>query len=1027
MVRTTPLLFVLLTASFVPAQIDRARDDFNLAAGLYDRSLHDRAVKAFRQFLEKWPRNPRVPKARFYLGQSLVELNREQEALPHFQAYVASGERALRGEARLRAGELAHRLGRHAAATEVLDALLKERNPDRVTEAGLYFLGEAAVAAGNEKRGREAYERLVAAFARGSYAAYASQALGFLEFKAKQPQAALSHFSRARGAEDAELAMEARCMIGECLLELGKANEAHDAFAQARRGAQGSFAAQAGLGSARALLAMKKADEAVAEFTRVARAHPGDERVPGALIRAAATLHQTGKSPLGLRLLGQVRSAKGQDAQDLAYWRGLLMAETGSRGQAIEELKGALAKESGPGSLRRRYTLGDQLTKAGRLAEAAEVFSAIRKEAGDDEIGAEAAYAEAFVLNRLKKYDAAARVLESLTRRRVPDGLRRDGLFALAENLFALKRYDRARATYERLVEDSKGVHQESLYKSGWCAYLLSRHDDAIASFQRLLKLEPGPFHGEARYLIGKCHEAAGRHDQAQSTFAALGKSRGSGDLQVRARLGAAAAARKRGQNSAAIKSYADALRVAKDPLIKGDALLGMADLLLETGDGEEAEAAYRRLLTEVPKHPRLEEARLGRGWALRLMKRHEEAAGAARELAGQTKDVGRLGEALYLTGLSESARDRHGPAAEALQTLLQKCAKHPRTDEARLLLGISLARAGRHADAEPALARIAAGPKETKGRDTALYELAFCHDARKASDARDGVFERLLRDHPKSPFVPDVLFRLGEAAYAQKKWQQAAQRYAALCDHAGAGEFHDKAWYKRGWCARRQSQHPEAARAFEKVAAQKKSPLAGESWYLAGEDHLAAKAPAEALRCFAQVTKGFPNHELAAPAELQRILCTARLGRHDRVIQEAPAILARHGKRPRALRVRSALGDAFFAKKQWGRARVAFRNVTTASEGPLAARAQFHIGKSHQLEGQLDDAVDELLKVTILYAHPRWAARATLLAGDILAGKGLTDKARRLYQELKKSYGATPEAELVDERIQKLQRKEGK
>ena len=42
------LLYFLSPSSL--AQVDRARDDYNFSAGLYDRGLDDRAVRAFKSF-----------------------------------------------------------------------------------------------------------------------------------------------------------------------------------------------------------------------------------------------------------------------------------------------------------------------------------------------------------------------------------------------------------------------------------------------------------------------------------------------------------------------------------------------------------------------------------------------------------------------------------------------------------------------------------------------------------------------------------------------------------------------------------------------------------------------------------------------------------------------------------------------------------------------------------------------------------------------------------------------------------------
>ena len=169
-------------------------------------------------------------------------------------------------------------------------------------------------------------------------------------------------------------------------------------------------------------------------------------------------------------------------------------------------------------------------------------------------------------------------------------------------------------------------------------------------------------------------------------------------------------------------------------------------------------------------------------------------------------------------------------------------------------------------------------------------------------------------------------------------------------------------------------------------------------------------------------MVKDHSDHELARESRLRRVLCLRELGRWEAVVAEAPPALGGQGEGAWALRVRSALGDAFFARRAWDRCRAAYREVTR-SDGEYAARAQYRIGRSYEEAEDPDQAIDELLKVAILYGHQSWIARASLRAGDLLAASGQSEKARRLYSEVVKNHQGTTEARTAQDKLSAMQK----
>ncbi|MAG56855.1 MAG: hypothetical protein CMJ83_11230 [Planctomycetes bacterium] len=1011
---------MLFLVSGTWAQVDRARDDYNFAAGLHDRGLHGRAIKAFEDYLRRWPRDARLPKAQFYLGESLVAENREKEALPHL-VKSAQADHALKPEAQLRAGELLHRGGRHQEAIKHLIEVAGGNHRKEIAESALYFLAEASVDAGLRDNGRVAYQRLLKSHPRGTYTAYAQSALAFLDYEDKKPDEARRRFELLVNA-DGEVGQEARTMVGECYLAAGNHAEARKAFDGARRD-PGRFGAQVVLGLVRADLGLRRLDEAIAIYGVYREQWPDDPRGHAAMIRGAADLHAAGRDEDGLKVIEVVKGASGKEAQDLAYWSGLLMARTGRIDDAIARLRSAVKEEPTP---RRKFSLADALSKKGSFKEAATLFAEVRRETKDETIAAESAFAEAFARNKLDDYEKAASLLDVVRRSKASSDLKADAVFALGENLFALKRYSVARRHYQSMfqVKNLPAARAAScLYKIGWCDYLEKRHDEAVATLDRLLKEHPkSSFGDEARYIIGKCHEAEGRDAEARKVFSGLAKSRTAPQLGVKALLGSGAAAHRGGDLEAAADSYRRVVANAQNENDRVIALAGLGDVLSDSDKPEEAEGAYGKVLEHYGEHARAPACRLGRAWCLRALNRHDDAIRCVAPLT-KSDDAAMRGEGLYLLALEESALKRWPRVVTALGDFDRRCPGHPRRIESHLLLGIAHARQDDHDDAILVLTRVVAAGRDVPGRSSALYEIAFCHDAKKQPKARDAALTRLLKDHSNCAFVPDVLFRLGESAYASGVWPEALARYRALADAKGGESYRDKALYKAAWCLKRMDQFAKAAAGFAQVSAVEGSPLSAESCFLAGEQFHTAKQYEPAAQHFGQMLKRHSSHELAVEAAQRRVICLAELKSWENVVREAPRALAKNEDGPWALRVRSALGDAFFARKSWDRARAAYRAVTSTSEGELAARAQYRIGVTHVEEDDQEKAIDELLKVTILYGHAKWIARAGLRSGDLLAAAGQENKARRLYEDVVKNHRGSAEARTATQRIAAMEK----
>lgn len=1006
MIRVSAIAAVLCALA-VPAaaQASSAQDDFAFAAGLHDRGLHDRAVKAFENFLERWPRDSRVAKARFHLAQSLSATGRDEEALSQFNRYISSNDTSLLNEARLRAGEVELRLGRPAAAAKRLKELAGSADIGDLLEPALYLLGEAANASADAATAEAAFARLVKQFSTGPYAGAALNALGFLKFAAGEAEQARSHFEAAASSpgSGSEIVLEAELMLAECSLLGGDARAALRRLDRLGKD-PGRFGGQAALIRARAFLDLKRGEEGAEVLKRAVRDHPGEPRLGRTLLRAAADLETLGKPSLGIELLDLVQPADADEAKDVAYWRGRLLASGGHVEESLEQL--AIAAATSP---RRKFAYGDALAKAGRHGEAAEIFAALNR-ADDGELRREAAFAEAFSRNRLGEHERAVALLRELGGESLPRDFEIDVLLALGENLFALKRYPEAAKAYDKVAEAQAGARTtQALHKRVWCAWIERDLDAAEKACGSLLASEAdAAVKSEVAYLLARVFEAQGRHEEAADRFGSLARDRSAGEYRGMATLGQAAALRQLGRHQEAEGLYQSLARSEQSGETLAAALQGLGEVQTLLGRPGDAIRSFTRVIERHGGSPLLPSALLGRGWALRATGGAARAAADAAR-AAEDGDERIAAEASYLLALLHHEAERHDEAASVLTRLVDAPAARGRQGELHMLLGLSLARAGRHDAARVHLERVADGERGAPGRDAALYELAFGHEAAGRPDERAACLRRIVDELPESALAADASFRLANREYDEGRYEQALKDYGFALSTADP-EIADKACYKAAWSLVKLGRPAEAAEMFEKVAGGR-SELAAESLYLAGQAFEEAGDLAAATDRFGRMAASHRRHELAPDAACRAVVLLARAEAHDDVIKAAPGVLARHGDEPRAVDVALSLGRAYAAKEQWEPARTAFRRAAKAAGGPKSAEAQYRIGLAYREEGDMDRALDEFLRVSILYGHAEWVARATLASARLLDAAGEGSKARRLFDDLVRDHPGTEQA----------------
>lgn len=98
---------------------------------------------------------------------------------------------------------------------------------------------------------------------------------------------------------------------------------------------------------------------------------------------------------------------------------------------------------------------------------------------------------------------------------------------------------------------------------------------------------------------------------------------------------------------------------------------------------------------------------------------------------------------------------------------------------------------------------------------DQVLYQLSRAYDELGMTDQAMGVMNRIVKEYPKSRYVDEVQFRIGEYWFTRRKWLTAEKAYLSIADKGAASQFYELSLYKLGWTFYKQDMYDEALQRF--------------------------------------------------------------------------------------------------------------------------------------------------------------------------------------------------------------------
>lgn len=1029
-----------------PAWADQADDQFDVAAGHYARSRWELAWKEFDLFLTQFGSHPRADEARFFRGESAMQLRRYREARDDYRQYLSDGGTRHATLARFRVAEAGYLLADTAQAIADLQQFLEKHPSDPLAMRALPYLAELQLATGDVDAAERSFRRALEQFPRGPLEDECRLGLARCLQRRQQVDEAALYFRAIAAKRGSPLAPRAQYSLAAGEYAAGRMDKAMAEYQRViDQYPDSSWAARATLGQARclhhqnrykqaeALLRPLTADPAVAveaglwlgltykargewdkayqALTAAAQtAGPDDQR----LLLAAVFFHAADSA----RLMNELATARRLYERVAHGWPDSSLAVDGLLGQlltalaaedhaAVDRLAQQLANQSPTGrqriyagrawarSLLTRKKYQQAVTVLLPLLNrqvAAPADAIARGHAGDDAVttNEELVWSVQLASAASQATDAnLARVVHSGAPADLERQQRAEDEYLLAVAYQGLKRHHEALIIVDRVLTHAQGILAADAHLTRAAALLaLDRDLDALDDLRHYRAHHP---QGEQR---ANCLEElavvlakAGRQAEAQDVYREL-TTTADGETLAAATVRLAQTLHVAGEQDWSAELYRAALQMPASDELRQRTLTGLARLHTARDEAGRAAEVWAMLLEQFPAGTIAGEAALARA-------RHLADAGqatAALELYQQVIDGRYAGDGEQVALALWAA----GQLAEAQGQKEQAVAWYERIDRDH---------------------------RSVHYHDAVLYQWAWA--ARDLNRLQESLrlFQRIVEEHPQSRYWHDAGFRLAEGQFEAGQSDESQQLVARLLAADPPAAIAPHLYYLAGRQAIARTDWTAAADAMRKVTANSGDPLAPLAAYWAAEATFQMEQFEAAAEAFSTLPKLLHDTrpDLAARACMRLAQALMATKQWRQALAAAEAAIAAYPDFELLYELDFVRGRCLAARALLDEAREAYRAVLRSPQGgktETAAKAQWMIGETFFHQQNYEAAVREYLRVEILFAYPQWQSAALLQAGKCYERLGQYEQAATLFSRVVKDF---PDSPYKDEAQQRL------
>lgn len=1057
------LLLLVSPQGHATAHADAGDDLYNFSLGLIRQKRYDDATKNLEKLLVDFPNHPKTEIARFRLGLTYLTQKQYKPAREHLRTFVArNADSQYLPEAMYQSAYSSYQLGEMKDADAEFEAFHKKYDENEYREWSLVYQGYARLQLESRETAKLSFESAIAEFPEGRMREDADFGLArVLELDGKVDDAVKIY--RALAERPAGLRNEQAYMkLGNLLYDRRQFDLAAAEYLKlVEKFPRSTLAPAARLNAGYACFQMGEFQQAAENFDLAAAVE--DQQVTALYWKGLShkALEQWEPAIESLSKAAKVLGNQPQVAPVRFHW-----ADCELRAARLDKaiplfVACADADSKGEFADDALYFASEASLRTADFDTAEQLLLRLKKDYPQSALGSyvpllqgRLALAKADVDNLKSAESLFREILESGE----PPATRDVARFQLAR---ALERQDRCDEALQiltpwtsTLTAESPAEFHEACLLEAECQRRLAatRFSETSALRKQLKALKSAPTPPDTSDLeaqIAEQVQSIGVH--AEAGIAAL-------DRYVSLQ-----SAQKEGRNILLLRALCEALRgrqseskAALDALTRQSPenadlwqkVFEIAEIAYDSERYTWALELYLSLVKLDRDTPWRPLALSGAGWSQSELKQYAQAADTFGTLVDDYPRHEIAPEAAYMR--AESLR-RDGKTAEAGTAFAAAFETYAPADAVGLSAatgqGLHAYRAGLEAAriarelkeyeaADARYARLLERFPELPQRDLLYREWALANLDGERYDRADELHRRLIEQFPESPHIDAAFLSLAESDFQAGRVAQARKAFAALAGDAEAESLlRERAIMHLVRLSVLEQKWDEVIRWGERFAAS--FPEAADRFdadFYRAEALLNLDRHDEADKLLLPLYERRDDPPVAQAGWRPRLwvhLAQSAVRRKDypRVETLAAEMQSAEGTEPFRYQMREVLGLSYKNQAKFDEALAEFRGIIADESGQkteTAAKAQFLIGEIWLLRKEYKTALDEYLKVYLLYKAPEWQAPALYQAGLCDEALMQWDKALTSYEDLRRDFPQSEYAKRAAERIPAVKAKIG-
>ena len=995
-------MIALVTAMLVTAQLaavvaDDATRQVQFAKGLYARAQWDAAAVELESFLRQHPDHPEAPKAEFYLGETLVQQQRYQEAGRRFLRYLdIQPNGTFRKQVLFRVAECAF-LSKLPTAQQHLDAFSRAFPDDRLNGLVLTYRGQVALQREEPRKAeilfRQSLDTFPDAVTQDECRLGLARALEALD---RTDEAERYYMALAAKSQNAT-AIEAKYRLASLRYAQHQYVSALNTFAELDAIPKSSpWAPSVGLGKGWALMKLGRYYDADKAFTQLSD-------------------HAT--------VAVQARYWQGLCRKAEKDWTGateafLAAAEKLAEQRSHGDANGSAGDVTDTAIL---FHAGDTQLAAGRLIEARKYFGQAIASGKEGNTWFDNSHRAAVQVSLcLKEYDRARSDAERFLADWPDSCVASDILRLLARAQLEQHEYRAAERTLCRLHEANLDTTDsvEDAYLLALCYQGQHRYETGLQVLQLVFEDATGELAVDARLVEASLLVAMRRYEDALNAVSLHQTIPATKPDRSQALALMAVCHAQLGHGDEAFRLYEEAFQdVQESASLRWDAAEQIAETALNANQYDRAETLYQSLIAADVEDERKRRAMIGLAWVQHGRSDNQSADATLAKLFEMGKGAEASAEARFLRGQVLRELGQLEPARRTFEQLIRDHAQASYARDALWDVAQLYEQLGRRELAVKSYERILSLTPSHNRRADALYSLAWLRHEEGNTEEQAARFRQIFTHHHDSPYWAHSALSLAQYEADSGRQAEAGTILKRLLADEQCKPVRDRALYLSGQMAFATREWQRSRQAFEQLIGEcPQSDLLATAAFAAAEAAFHDKDP-ESLALFEGLLAEprTLSDEFRATVRMRVAQLYAESGRWDDAMPLVESFADDYPEFAHQYEIDYVRGRCLAARALFAEARQAYESVVRAPTGEsteTAAKAQLMIAEAFFHQRRYGEAYRAYMQVEILYGHPELQAAALLQAGKCQELLNSPLNATELYRLILKNHAGTHAAE---------------